>query len=685
MSSGAGAGSSPTGQQYYPPPSAFALSSSNNKDPPAPAASADDLYSEGGGGSRYGDYEGDEEDDEEETADRFASPDAFSIRQEALKMLEVADDHLAGSPYSVHRTLSGGFMATHRMLSGHPDDGEPGDLRAGSRGSGTGRRFPAALSGLAYTAPPPAAGSSGRFPYRDDPQYAMEDNASTASYASSTRDHYAGGGYGRGDDEEEDAVVDVIAMERRNASYAPRSSSFAGAGSAADGTGGSKPWSSRYSIDRTLLNLSGGSTSSGHNQRFLDSMDRAHQRERQAARNMFGSAPEGAKSAGIFGSAGYNFRSKYVFGKQGVSVPSSSQNLYATEGGAGSSSSLPPAVPRKSWHEQLMAKRRQRKIGIGVAVALLVFIVAMSSVLARNKSSTSSALSPDAPSVEVSEGNGDGNDRGPSDAEANQEKHLLSFFATSDVPYTSSDRDKFKSDLAKLNPDDSSFLIHLGNIQKASESKCAPEVYPEVAGLFLNSSRITTFVIPGQEDWANCPDQDAAWDAWEGSFSHFSQRFRRKFPVYHQTTRTENIAFLSSGVYFVGIHVVAGSPYSSNNDPNERAFRNGENIVWIKKMVSLEAGNATAVVIFGNAKPNGEDNQSFFNSMAIFLKQVGLPTLYVHASDVATTGDGSQWLYQPFSSAGNVLALQVPQGGSNPPVRISVGAGSKTFVISNYV
>jgi hypothetical protein len=155
----------------YPPMAAFQVQV--HKDPPAPVAAANDNYSEQG-----------DEYDEDEMADEFNVASAASIRQEALKMLEVADDHLAGSPYAVHRTLSGGFTATHRLLSGgrshvgeydipndaneHDDDdgeyGMVGTRWSGSR-SGSGRRLPAALAGLAYTAST-APASSHRSPTR---------------------------------------------------------------------------------------------------------------------------------------------------------------------------------------------------------------------------------------------------------------------------------------------------------------------------------------------------------------------------------------------------------------------------------------------------------------------------------------------------------------------------------------
>lgn len=50
---------------------------------------------------------------ERETFENEELPDE-RIRQEALRMLEVADDHLADSSYSVYRTSTGGYTAAPR-------------------------------------------------------------------------------------------------------------------------------------------------------------------------------------------------------------------------------------------------------------------------------------------------------------------------------------------------------------------------------------------------------------------------------------------------------------------------------------------------------------------------------------------------------------------------------------------
>ena len=46
----------------------------------------------------------------------------------------------------------------------------------------------------------------------------------------------------------------------------------------------------------------------------------------------------------------------------------------------------------------------------------------------------------------------------------------------------------------------------------------------------------------------------------------------------------------------------------------------------------------------------------------------------------ANSGDGSIVQHKPFDNL-DVLAVQVPNGGEHPPLKISVGFGSKPFVV----
>lgn len=264
-----------------------------------------------------------EEEEEDLPSPVTVTTDCKRIRQEALRMLEVADS----GPYSVHKTVTGGFMAEPRSM-------------------GNGRRVPTALAGLGSFAK--KAGRPKKMPtppiYRDAPSATLEEE-------------YVYGG----DDYDDSRFAAQQAKEETKTS--------------------SSSWSSRYSVDDTLWAMSGGTVKSPPAPRksassFLDKLDT--QNERRSARNMFMASP--AQESNIFGAGGFSFRAKNVFGKQGVVA--NDNNLRTVWMDAGASNS-----PARSWQDNLKDIRKRRRIYLIVAALLCACLVALVAILgARNKS-----------------------------------------------------------------------------------------------------------------------------------------------------------------------------------------------------------------------------------------------------------------------------------------------------------
>jgi hypothetical protein len=515
-------------------------------------------------------------------------PDPVAIRQEAMKMLEAADDHMDN--YSVQRTATGGFAATHRAL-------------------GDGKRVRTALSGLAFT---DNARRSGR------PVYEIDTDDDRSALAEEDFE-YGGGGT---------SVVDVEGMERRSASSRPAEKT--------------NNWSSRYSVDSTLLAMSGSSRKMGSS--YLDQMDREHER---TSRNLFGK-----KSAKVFGS-GYSFRQKHVFGKQQVTVkpPQNLQTVWMDVDG----SSLPqPNNRSKSWQEQLKQKRNQRRRYIGIVFVAFSLSIALASFFgSRSRSHSSSS----------SKAVGDFGDA-PEGA--------VSFYVTADAPYDLASEQALAQDFLGFSKD-ASLLFHLGNLQDASVTLCQPSRYADIASL-LRQSPLPTFVLPGQEDVNNCPNPTLAFDAWKKSFLFFHHHFDHGLVVMNEEQEYANFAFVKDGVLFLGLHVVGGVLA----DVTDFEFRNQYNFEWVEGMSGKFADGIRAVVVLGNARPGEPLNAHLFGLLKGFWAGFKKPVAYVHAN--SGLAGGSQ-VYKPFEDVDNVVAIQIGTSGSNPPLRMNVGFGDRPFII----
>lgn len=368
-------------------------------------------------------------DEEEDMPDPPGNSSPQGIRQEALRMLEVAES----GTYSVHRTVTGGFMAEPRSM-------------------GEKKRVPTALAGLGSIASGSARSSKPRVPsvYRDTP---VEENY-----------HYGDDSYG------DRFAAQQVKEEKKEAS---------------------NTWSSRYSVDDTLFAMSGGSTKSNKTSSFLDKLD--SQNERRSARNMFMASP--SKDSSIFGS-GFSFRKKSVFGKQGATTPDNNLRTVWMDAGASNS-------PARSWMDELRDKQSKRRKVLILAALVVAFIIVMVAVLSRNNSSGDVASSTAK--------------TGPAGEEA------ITFYVTSDTPRNGDEEKALAKNLAKVSPQ-ADFFVHLGSIQDPEVTQCEPAQYEKVASILMKSP-VPVYVLPGQQDWNNCPDQDEGWNNWWANFMEFDEYF----------------------------------------------------------------------------------------------------------------------------------------------------------------
>jgi hypothetical protein len=519
-----------------------------------------------------------------------------SIRQEALRMLEVAD---ADAHYSVHRTITGGFTAQAKSM-------------------GSQRRTKSALQALNVTAQ-----RSQRRPVVEYSIRSREDQE-----------------YG-----ETGGVVDMEGLEARSAASSAE-------------TGATSPWSSRYSMDNTLLALTGGSMKRPW---YTDAVE--GEQERLSAANLFRNSP--VKSTQIFGS-GFAFRQQHVFGKQSATAE---RNIHD---GVWKESSSPMNNPRlKTWQDQLLEKKRkQRRCAFILVLILFCIVIPFVSIWsARSKQKQSIS----------SESNS-----GSTEPASNEE---CTFFVTSNIPYNDNEEVLLKQQLALVRHS-AQFVVHLGNIQEVVVTQCDSDAYTEVANLIEDASPVAVFVVPGEDDWNNCPDPDKAWNDWVSTFELFNQRWAQfeqynqprtiidgtPTTVFRQNGQLENWAFLHHDVLFIGVHVVGGTV----PDQSEFDQRNDNNYAWVVRMSQQHESEIRAVVVFGNGEPTYQPNIHFFAEAATFWHTYTKPTLYVHAS---SNGTNTRY-YKPYENLSHVWAAAVVKTADDSPVRIQVGTGDQPFTVS---
>jgi hypothetical protein len=597
------------------------------------------------------------------------SQSSAAVREEALQVLELVDEHL-NSPFHVRRTESGGFRAQASGLSGgnfpapysvhRTDSGavlvehdgledeegaiQPYYVKRSSSGtvtSGRGpRRTPAALSGLGLsdsaTNNSRTLFKSGRYSF-SDPKFREDD------FLAEEEDEIVGPA-GTLDDNDPNVEVPI------SSSYMYRddmgSPAFDG-----DFPRGSAPWSSRYS-DNPLTT-----------KRMLDDFENGNygSRERQSARNMFMSTTSSMRDAAtnvggvmatqsvkVFG-AGYSFRQSHTFGSQKDTF--NLRSMWA-EGDADThyddDESIQGNRVHKTWQQVMLNKKRRRRIGCSI-LCLVVVIVVIGVALAFSKDQRAAKNVAQYPGSDIGS--------------------PITFYATCNTPYNGGEVQRLEKRVAAI-PEDGQFFIHLGNLQNASASFCPPSRMFEMAALF-RTSPIPFMVIPGEEDWVKCPDQGLSLTRWLTAFEDIDQAFNSDMVVRRSENNPELFVFLENGVVFFGLHLVSGSI----EDLGAHDARMKDMAIFFLGMLNYYKEQFRAIVIMGNARP-GHQQHRFFESTADVLKRLQIPVVYVHSYS-----GGGNVEYTPLPDIPFIHGVQVPSGGGDQPLRISVGFGANPFVV----
>lgn len=437
------------------------------------------------------------------------------------------------------------------------------------------------------------------------------------------------------DGDSDDDMVDVVQMQ-----------TTVGRSSVADDSSNKSSWSSRYSVSQSLMDLTtGGYTDT---KVILDKMDyKEQQRMEKSARNMFRTSPhQSTQSPKIFGN-GFSFSAKNVFGKKEQPDPKS-VNLKTVWMDVdlqsnGRSLTLPPLVRKHRGPVSLEQARKRRRICIGVIVSIiLVVIIASVAGTQAPKSSAPQALT---------------------------DPNAVKFYVTADVPYDSGQEDKIIRDLETI-PGEADFVIHLGNIQDASVTLCPQQAYISARAI-LRTSTSPVFVLPGPNDWTNCPRPDLALKDWNANLGYFERNFVHSFSVTHQLGNEENFSFLTKGVFFIGLHLINGR----KQNKEEWRVRHAKNVRWVTEQVAqVPQDQFRALVFLANARPS-QQHDDFFSEIFDEINALRKPVLYIHAN----AGSDIFEQYSPFKNAPNLVAVQVQSGGSTPPLRVAVGNGGSPF------
>ena len=144
----------------------------------------------------------------------------------------------------------------------------------------------------------------------------------------------------------------------------------------------------------------------------------------------------------------------------------------------------------------------------------------------------------------------------------------------------------------------------------------------------------------------------------------FDRNWQHDFRLYRQLEHEENFSFVKNGVLFIGINIVGGRVV----DKAEWTQRHADDLDWVRRNLRRFSDHVSSMVLFGHALPV-ERHNDFFVPFSEEAETFGKPVLYLH-------GDGHRWIHDRPFPAKNILRIQVDQGGTAPPLKVTVTDGN---------
>jgi hypothetical protein len=176
---------------------------------------------------------------------------------------------------------------------------------------------------------------------------------------------------------------------------------------------------------------------------------------------------------------------------------------------------------------------------------------------------------------------------------------------------------------------DTYFTVHVGDIQKPARTQCRESVYQTVA-YYLLGGPLPTFILPGDNDWNDCPDPEEAIGFFRYYFKDFEDQWKTlpdgvpRMNVTHHPYYPEMFRFEYNQILFLSVDLTDSKPDSSAGQALWDEWNNitAANINWVWTHFEEVVSYIRAVIIFGQALYNPDSTKEFFQGVApMFVTQ----------------------------------------------------------------
>lgn len=170
----------------------------------------------------------------------------------------------------------------------------------------------------------------------------------------------------------------------------------------------------------------------------------------------------------------------------------------------------------------------------------------------------------------------------------------FAFGVLGDTPYTVGEVQRLDALIDDMNAESLEFVVHVGDL--GSSALACDDAWLEARKQQLARLRHKLVVIPGDNEWSDCKDQQARLAAWRRLFCAPPLEVEVQAGEY-----CEHMRWVAAGFLFVALNVVG----SNNNvrNPAEHRRRMAAVYAWLEESASLAQKGRVGLVILMQANP----------------------------------------------------------------------------------
>lgn len=255
----------------------------------------------------------------------------------------------------------------------------------------------------------------------------------------------------------------------------------------------------------------------------------------------------------------------------------------------------------------------------------------------------------------------------PAGASPKKDVVPFSFYVMGDVPYNAKEKENLPVQLTEMKKNlhpRAKFLVHVGDLQKVSETKCNKSHLQDVRMIFRENSPLPTFVLAGDNDYLDCPNKEDAWNNYVNEFVGFEKEWDGCPEV---SRHREMFAFEEDHILFLSMTLMN---MSSGKPDDLFRKRLADSKAWVKKQLyTHKNSDLRGIVMFGHAMISSDLRPFFQDELKAVFSAVGLenvPVLYI-------CGDGHKFkIDKGIENWSKFNRLQVDNGGEADPLLVEI-------------